>query len=93
MALPQARKDSNAARSGGETGPSTGDALTVGFTKVDYESVRPARSNSDVASTKNNNDWSMGQDGTSVDAYEFQPKELGGEDMSGLSVASKGQGK
>lgn len=93
MSLPRARKDSNAPDANSDNTPSTGEVAMVGFTKVEYESFRPARMNSDVASTSDNNDWDMGQDGTSVGAYEFQPEETGDEDFSGLSVSSKGQGK
>jgi hypothetical protein len=93
MSLPRARKDSNAPDSGTDNSPSTGEVAMVGFTKVDYEEFRPARANDEVASTSDNNAWDMGQDGTSVEAYEFQPEELGGQDFEGLAVASKGQGK
>jgi hypothetical protein len=64
----------------------------VGFTHVPYEKFRPAKSNAEVPSTISDN-ASMGQDGTSVGAYEFQPEELGGEDASGLSKASAKQEK
>lgn len=92
MSLPKARSDSNAPRPNAENGPSTGDLATVGFTKVDYESFRPAKRDSEVASTESDN-WSMGQDGTSIDAYSVQPDELGGKGAPSLSVASKGQQK
>jgi hypothetical protein len=91
MSLPRARKDSNAPDSGADNAPSTGELGMVGFTLVPYEKFRPATSNSDIPSSGDNARFEMGQDGTSVDAYEFQPKEINSETLSELSVASKGQ--
>lgn len=92
MSLPRARKDSNALRPGAETGPSTGELAMVGFTKVDYESDRPAKSNSDVASTESSV-GAMGNDGTNLDAYHFQPDTIDSKSASSLSVASAKQEK
>ena len=89
MSLLQARKGSNAAKSGGDTAASTGSLAMVGFTEVPYESERPAKSNSEVSSTGESH--SLGQDGTSVDAYHFQPHEFDAKSPSALSADSKKQ--
>jgi hypothetical protein len=92
MSLPSARKDSNAPDNGADNAPSTGDLGMVGFTQVPYEKFRPATSNADVPSSgDDNNRFSLGQDGTSEGAYEFQPAELNADSQATLSVSSKGQ--
>lgn len=92
MSLPSARKGSNAPDNSAENSPSTGELGMVGFTLVPYEKFRPATSNSDVPSSgDDNNRFSLGQDGTSVGAYEFQPEVLNADTQASLSVASKGQ--
>ena len=91
MSLPRARKDSNAPDDSSDRGPSEGALGMTGWTPVPYEKFRPATSNSDVPSSGDNKRFEMGQDGTSVDAYEFQPKEINSETLAELSVASKGQ--
>jgi hypothetical protein len=94
MSLPRARTDSNAPGGGADNAPSTGELGMVGFTHVPYEKFKPATSNSDVPSSgDDNNRFSLGQDGTSVGAYEFQPEILNADTMAQLSVASKGQKK
>lgn len=93
MALPRARKDSNAPKGDADFEPSTGEVAMVGFTHVPYEKFRPATSNADVPTSINNSKSEIGNDGTSVGAYKFQPKELNSETFSEMSIASKNQEK
>jgi hypothetical protein len=94
MSLPSARKDSNAPGGGADNAPSTGELGMVGFTHVPYEKFKPATSNSEVPSSGDDgNRFSLGQDGTSVSAYEYQPETLNSDTQASLSVASKGQKK
>jgi hypothetical protein len=90
--LPQARKDSNAPDGSGDNAPSTGEAMLVGFTEVPYQKFRPAKSNADVPSTKDNSAWSLGQDGTSAEAYEHQPMDINTEKPD-FAKSEKGQEK
>lgn len=92
MSLPSARKDSNAPDNSADNEPSTGELGMVGFTRVPYEKFRPATSNADVPSSGDSGErLSLGQDGTSESAYEFQPAIIDSDSMSSLSVSSKGQ--
>jgi len=91
MSLIKARSDSNAAKAGGETGPTSGEVFTVGFSKVDYPSERPAKSNADVGST-GAPAGDMGNDGTNLDAYKFQPDTIDGKSVKD-SQATEGQEK
>jgi hypothetical protein len=90
--LPEARKDSNAPDGTADHEPSTGEAMLVGFTEVPYQKFRPAKTNADVPSTKDNSAWSLGQDGTSADAYEHQPMTVNTENPN-FSESTKGQEK
>ena len=93
--LPVARGDSNAPDLKGETAPSTGELAMVGFTHVPYESFRPAQDNTQIPSTTDSiGGGVLGNDGTSVQAYEFQPVKVSlNDEGKELSVASKGQEK
>ena len=94
--LPTARKTSTAATPDGEWDPSTGELAMVGFTHVPYEKARPLRHNEQTLSTRGSiGGGVLGQDGTSVTAYEFQPHELQLNDGDGkeLEVSSKNQEK
>jgi hypothetical protein len=92
MSLPTARKDSNAPDADADFEPSTGEVAMVGFTKMDYEPFRPARLNTDIKSTENSIGGEvLGQDGTSINAYQYQPDTIDADDPQQLDVAVKGQ--
>ena len=93
MSLPTARGDSNAPDLKGAHEPSTGEIAMVGFTHVPYEKFRPAQDNTQIPSTTDSiGGGVLGQDGTSVQAYHFQPDTVSlNDEGKELSVASKNQ--
>lgn len=80
MSLTQSRDDANTIKGSGDKEPmSSGDAAKDGFTKVAYPGQVPAQRYSDVSGV-GNSVGALGQDGTSTDAYDYQPKTIDAKD-------------
>ena len=77
MSLVGAVKSSNAAKSGGESEPTSGSLGMVGFTPVDQPTQRPAKRNADI-STLESVKGSLGDDGTNLGSYKDQPADVSG---------------
>lgn len=71
MALTKALGDSNAARPGADMSAESGDAATLGYTKVPFPAQQPAKSNAEVGITSGSK--FVDQQGTSLGAYKHQP--------------------
>jgi hypothetical protein len=92
MSVLDARKDSNAAKGGADTGPTDkGGAEILGFTKVEYpDDLEPVQSNFDVKSSHDNiASKAMGDNlGTSRGSYKFQPENPSAEEGWGKTKES-----